>query len=133
MAGVRCLLPLRSAFATAIEWLRQREEQGLVRPHEGCYPYLSWIIHKPHSNAVKRISQVKDDLRKQTCGFARLLLSGYLCVYSQKGVSCFSNAENELSRYSQLKVRIVESATVQVLSSGMSLCSSRRAGIIHDR
>jgi hypothetical protein len=34
-----------------------------------CYPYLSWIIHKPHSNALKRISHVKDDLRKQTCDF----------------------------------------------------------------
>jgi hypothetical protein len=27
----------------------------------GCYLYLSWIIHKPHSNAVKRVSDLEDN------------------------------------------------------------------------
>jgi hypothetical protein len=36
---------------------------------KGCYLYLSWIIRKPHSTAVKRIFRVKDDGRKQTCAF----------------------------------------------------------------
>jgi hypothetical protein len=37
--------------------------------HARCYPYLSWIIRKPHSTAVKRMFPVKDEEAKQTCDF----------------------------------------------------------------
>jgi hypothetical protein len=44
--------------------------------------------------------------------FARLLLSGYSCVCSQRDVPCLPNAENGLLWHSQLKIRIIASATV---------------------
>jgi hypothetical protein len=50
-----------------------------------CYPYLSWIIHKPHSTAVKRISHLKDELRNQTCDFCAPTSFGlFVCLLTKR-------------------------------------------------
>jgi hypothetical protein len=57
----------------------------------GCCRYLSWIIHKPHSTAVKRLSHVNEDRLKQTRDFCAPTSFGlFVCLLTRGRFMPFS-------------------------------------------
>src|SRR5262245_30999 len=66
-----------------VAFRQRRDERNLTDEY---YPTLSWILHKPHPNAVKRMSHVKDARHKQTCDFCVPTSYGlFVCLLTKRG------------------------------------------------